>query len=118
MNDDSLVSAGELEDDMQGMVLVGCGIKIVYPDMTLKQVKSTQLKQLDQIINYNAEKQMKKNRSDIARKDPEYHEWQVNWLANREKVLKKYHTSRNQSWINFKRHYANFKEALFGPDKK
>ena len=61
---------------------------------------------------------MQKNRSEMIKRDQEYGEWSAFWLSNREKVLKKFHTSRNQSWINFKRHYANFKEELFGPNKK
>ena len=44
---DDLVSEGELEDDMLGMITVDYEIKIIYPDQTLKQVKSSKLKRLD-----------------------------------------------------------------------
>ena len=44
---DDLVSEGELEDDMLGMITKDYDIKIIYPDLTLKQVKSSKLKRLD-----------------------------------------------------------------------
>ena len=66
---DDLVSEGELEDDMLGMITVDYEIKIIYPDQTLKQVKSSKLKRLDQIINYNAEMQMLKYRREMRHVD-------------------------------------------------
>ena len=42
-----LISEGELEDDMLGMITIDYDIKIVYHDQTLKQVKSSKLKRLD-----------------------------------------------------------------------
>ena len=36
-------------------MLEECKIQIIYPDLNLKHVKSSKLKRLDQIVNYNAE---------------------------------------------------------------
>ena len=115
--EEDLASEGELEDDMQGMITREYEIKIIYPDLTLKQVKSSKLKRLDQIINYNAEMQMLKYRREMRHADSEYREWSAFWMDHREKTLKVFQKSRNQSWLNFKRHYTNFKEALFGPNR-
>ena len=54
---------------MQGMITKEYEIKIIYPDLTLKQVKSSKLKRLDQIINYNAEMQMLKYRRELRHAD-------------------------------------------------
>ena len=76
--EDDLISQGELEDDMQGMS-GAYQIKIVYTDHTLKQVKSSKLKRLDQIINYNAEMQMLKYRREMRQTNLEYREWSTFW---------------------------------------
>ena len=111
---DELCSDGELEEDMAGLNGPFI-IKIIYPDLTLKQVKSSKLKRLDQIINYNAEMQMLKYRRELRAQNIEYARWSTFWSDHRDKTLKSFKKSKNTSWINFKRHYTNFKEALFGP---
>ena len=73
-------------------------IRIIYADVTMKRIRSSKLKRLDQIINQDFERELELSRAEMRAVDEEYREWSEMWSQHREKNRKYFSQSRSITW--------------------
>ena len=73
-------------------------IRIIYADVTMKRIRSSKLRRLDQIINQDFERELELSRAEMRAVDEEYREWSEMWSQHREKNRKYFSQSRSITW--------------------